>query len=104
MAYPQFQPTPGFYFQRVGELLDYSIDYSDSLSAGDVITASSWTSDQGLTLSDETFTGTTTTVWVSGGVAQFLYKVWNTVTTAGGRILIRKLRFLIRDDGLVSSS
>ena len=86
---------PAWFTQGVSEVLDYSIDWSCWLPTGDTITNSVWTSDTCITLGDESFTGTTTTVWVSGGAAHYLYLVFNTITTAGGRVISRPLRFHI---------
>jgi len=96
LAYPQFVPSPGKYSQRVNELLDYGIDWSTELPTGDTIVASTWVGDTGLTLSNESFTTTTTTVWVSGGTKNYLYRVLNTITTAGGRVAVGKLYFRIK--------
>lgn len=64
--------------------LDYGVDWSAWL-AGDMITASTWATDAGLSIEANSFTSTVTTVWVSGGTVGTSYKVTNHVTTQGGR-------------------
>lgn len=66
-------------------ILDYQIDWSSWLQGGDTISASTWTVPSGLTRTNDVFTSTTTTVWLSGGTAGQRYEVINHVTTAGGR-------------------
>ncbi len=72
-----------YYTQSPQELLDYSLDWSAALGT-ETIVASGWSA-SGVTLSNETFTSTTTTFWVTGGVAGSGYEILNTVTTSGGR-------------------
>src|ERR1700757_1289609 len=79
LAYPQEVPSPGRFSQFVTEVLDYEVDYSNELAATDVISASVWSGDAGLTLSNESFTASTSTVRVSGGAAGYVYRVTNTV-------------------------
>jgi hypothetical protein len=96
LAYPQQVPSPAHFSQFDTEVLDYENDYSGELPTGDVITASSWTADDGLTLSNPQFTASTAKVWVSGGVAGFVYRVANSVSTAGGRVMVKKLFITIK--------
>lgn len=100
LAYPPYEGAPGRYFQRVNEVLDYSVDFSGDLVDGDSIASSVWQSDVGLTLSNESHTSSATTVWVSGGDAWFVYNVVNTVTTTGGRVIAKRLVFTIKPLGL----
>jgi hypothetical protein len=51
LAYPQYEPPPGRYTQRVDEVLDYSIDWSNFLATNDTIINSTWTSGVGVTAS-----------------------------------------------------
>jgi hypothetical protein len=95
LAYPQFVPPPGLYVQDPTEVLDYQINWADFLPTGDAIASSAWTADTGLTVTTGGYTATTTTVWVSGGTARYLYRVTNTVTTTGGRTIDKVLKFKI---------
>lgn len=94
---PQFAPTPGHYAKYAADRTDYSIDWSDRIPAGDTITAQTWSGDTGLTLSDPSFTDTTTTIWVADGTPGYLYRLVNTITTAAGRVVVRKLLIRVRD-------
>jgi hypothetical protein len=96
LAYPSFTPTPARFTQRANEILDYSIDFSGWLPDGDSIASSSWACDAGLVLSNTSYTSTTTTVWVSGGLPNHIFKVANFVTTVGGRVSTRELTFVIK--------
>ena len=64
--------------------LDYGFDWSRWLGT-DTIATSAWTVPSGLVGTNEASTDTTTTVWLSGGVAGMEYRVTNAITTAGGR-------------------
>lgn len=65
--------------------LDYKIDWTPWIIAGDTIAASTFTLDTGITSDLSSFTDTTTTVWLLGGTAGRSYKVVNHVTFASGR-------------------
>lgn len=60
-------------------VLDYILDWSDWLAAGEIITASSWTMDGDATLLLNAFSDTTATVGVSGGTTTF--RLTNSITT-----------------------
>jgi len=80
-----------------GETLDYSFDWSQAL-AGDTITGSSWAlSDSSLVDDHDSFTSTSTTVWLKGGTNNANYSLTNTITTAGGRIFDQVALLLIRN-------
>jgi hypothetical protein len=66
-----------------------------ALPTGYPIKSSTWTADFGITISDACFTDTATTVWVTGGVPHYLYRMINTITTAWGRTVDRALWFKI---------
>lgn len=76
--------------------LDYGLDWSAWLEEGETITDSEWIVPGGLTLVSESFDGTTTTVWLSGGTLGQSYAVVNRVT-AGARIDDRTLRLTIKE-------
>lgn len=78
------------------ELIDYALRWWKRLDEGDTIAASEWTApDEGLTITDNTFTSDTTTVWLSGGTLGEQYDVLNRVTTAGGRVMDQTVRIRI---------
>lgn len=96
LAYPQFVPPPATYTQYSTDLLDYGIDWSDFLPTGDAIVTSTWAADPGIDIGQFAHTETSTTVWVSGGTPAHSYRVFNTVTTEGGRDTTRMLTFKIK--------
>jgi hypothetical protein len=73
-------------------VLDYTIDWSDFLNAGDTISSNTYTVDTGLTASSSTNTTTTTTVTLSGGTAGTVYTVKCSITTSASRTAIRRFR------------
>lgn len=77
--------------------LDFEVDWSQWLQASETITASGWTVPAGLTRVSDTHTGTTATVWLSGGVLGQRYTVTNEITTSGGRIDDRSLHIDVMD-------
>lgn len=79
----------GYYVKDPEAVLDYHSDWTAWLD-GDVITASTWTADPGITIETDpphaaTHDDTTTTVWLSGGTPGTVYSVTNHITTAAGR-------------------
>ena len=78
--------------------LDYQFDWGPWL-VSDTIATSTWISDSGLTIvpASDSFTDTTTTVFVSGGAAGEKYTLKNHITTAGSRIDDRSILIQIRE-------
>ena len=73
------------------EVLDYVVDWSARLSA-DTISTSSFAIDSGVAVIGVTSaTTTTTTVWLSGGVAGEITQVRARIVTAGGRTMDQTL-------------
>ena len=78
------------------ELDDWQIDWTTRGLGTDTISTSTWsvpgasegsTSDLNITSPAPTKTTTSTTVWLSGGIAGNSYLVTNTIVTSGGREL-----------------
>lgn len=83
------------------ELKDYIIDWSAEMTASnDTISASVWelpaeATAAGLAINDDTFTATTTAVWLNVPeaadqatiVGKGPFEIENTITTTGGRVL-----------------
>lgn len=76
--------------------LDYTIDWSRYLGP-DTISAAEWTVPVGLTKVSDSKTDTTTTVWLSSGIAGVDYQVMCKITTIGGRIDERTILILVRE-------
>ncbi len=83
------------------DFLDYAIDWSQWVPAGDVISTSTWSAPAALTLSSMSIgTGTntsTTYVWASGGTVGEVYTVTNRITTNNGRVEDRSIDFTMVD-------
>lgn len=87
--------------------LDYVIDWAAALQDAngdqvDFIVGSAWAvDDPALTIESSpfapSFTATTTTVWLSGGVAGTDYAVTNRITTDDGRIDDRTIRIKVQE-------
>lgn len=85
--------------QDPDETVDYVVDWSDQLDAGDTIIGTPvWTvSPSGLTVDDEDNDTTTTTVWLTAGTANTDFQVECTITTQGGRVLQGHLLIRVRE-------
>jgi hypothetical protein len=80
-----------------GDDLDYTLDWADVVVAGDPIVASVWTIPTGLTSHDESFTTSTTTVWLSGGTEGESYILTNVITTQADRIIERDVILKVKN-------
>ncbi len=67
------------------EVLDFTVDWAKPLAVGDIIETSVWTLPTGVTKGAETFTNTSTTIWLSGGTDGQNYDLLNRIVTQGGR-------------------
>lgn len=81
------------------DVVDYSIDWIHVLKAfnGDTIASASWSVPSGLNLGAQIVLGTTTSAFISGGVADQTYQVTCTITTAGGRTVRRQVLLGVRN-------
>lgn len=68
------------------EKLDYDLDWTERL-ATDTITTSTWIVPVGLVSEEETFTATSTVIWLTGGTLGASYDILNRIETVGGRIM-----------------
>jgi len=76
--------------KSVGATLDYSIDWSALVGAGENITGSTWTaSSADITIVSNTISGTTTDVFISGGRNGYFYDLLNTIVTDEARTFVR---------------
>lgn len=72
------------------EIADYSLNWAGNATQpgrtlGDVIQTSTWIVPVGLVKNSDSFTATTTTIWLSGGTEGVTYKLINRILTTGGR-------------------
>lgn len=79
------------------EVLDYKINWAKRLGS-DTIVSSTWDVPSGLTHGPpaDTFTNTTTTVWLSGGTLDAVYDITNHIVTAAGRHMDQSARLKIK--------
>ena len=68
-------------YKSPASVFDYTIDWTDELG-GDTIVTSVWAVDAGLTEDSESEATSSTTIFVSGGVAGETYQLVNTITSA----------------------
>jgi hypothetical protein len=78
------------------EVLDYSLDWSARL-VSDTISTSTWTVPAGITKNSDSNTTTTTTIWLSSGVAATAYDILNRITTAGGRTMDQTVKLKVKE-------
>ena len=91
---PTAEPVFETFVQDEQSVLDYSIDWTEMLDAGETITASAWaetptTGGSDVTLSRQTWTGAVATCFVEGGSTGASYAIENTITTSLGRSYTR---------------
>lgn len=69
------------------DILDYVVDWTRRLDAGDTISDAEFTlaTDAGLTVQSSSFTNTTATVWLINGNAGETASIRCRIDTAGGR-------------------
>ena len=69
-------------------VLDYTVDWSQWLASGDLLAASVWVVQEGITIASPspTFSDTSATIWLSGGSLWKTYRVTNRITTVDGRV------------------
>lgn len=79
------------------EVLDYGLDLVDWLPDGDSIDSDVWTPDNGITKESEMTNGTQTAIMVSGGTVGTTYALKGVVTTAEGRVLVRRIRVYVQE-------
>jgi len=65
-------------------ILDFAVDWGAWLDDDTIVTAT-WVVPAGLTMTAESHTATTHTIWLSGGAARHSYAVTSRITTSGGR-------------------
>lgn len=84
------------YQQEVGDILDYDFNWVVKLGE-DSIATSVFTLPDGLSEVSSSHDTGSATIFVSGGTAGRVYRIVNTITTAGGRKYERTIRVQITD-------
>lgn len=78
------------------EALDYGLDWTDNMVAGDTITNVQWFIPAGLTQGSSAFTNNITSIFLSGGTENQVYAIRCRITTSQGRVLERTVRLRVR--------
>jgi hypothetical protein len=77
--------------------LDYLVDWSDQIGAGDYIVSAAVSADPGITLHLQSFTSATHTIWLRGGAVNNRYKVRSKIWTQGTRVDERTITIIVRE-------
>ena len=88
------------YLKDPDEVLDYSMDWSARLPAGDTVESAVWTLPTGITQpsgKSSQLAGSVTTVWLEGGTAGSDYRVSCRVTTVADRVFERSIIIMVRN-------
>lgn len=87
------------YSKQPNDVLDYDLDYSEFLSAGDSLSnlSTAAVSPSGLTVHTPLVIGKTLKIWVQGGSAGVKYKVTVQAVTVLGRTKEDELIFRVKD-------
>lgn len=73
---------PQTFTKDPSDVLDYMFDWSDWLASGETISTYVLTVPTGITKDSESNTGTTVTIWLSGGTSGASYEIACKITTA----------------------
>lgn len=76
--------------------LDYGFDWSDWLATAETISSVFWTVPTGITNTDEDFTDTTASIWLSSGTVGTSYSVACKITTSAGRVDERTMTIRVK--------
>lgn len=76
------------------ETIDYAIDWAAVLAelGNDTIATSAWVVPAGLVRGSDGATGAARWVFLGGGVAGESHEITASITTAGGRVVVRRIR------------
>ena len=88
----------GNFTKQPVEIIDYDIDYSEWLTAGDNVQgATVEVSPVGLTVESTFINDPRVKIWVSGGTTGTTYKLTVTATTAYGRVKQDEFKVKVKD-------
>jgi len=81
------------------DILDYDIDWSRRLDAGETITNAGFVqvNDAGLTILTTSFTDSVAKVWLSGGTGGMTAELTCTINTSAGRQMDKTVPLVIAD-------
>jgi hypothetical protein len=84
-------------FKSPDDRLDYDVDFSRWLSAGDSILSVNVNATEGVTVDSFVSTGSVVKIWLSGGIDGATSHVNTTIETVGGRTKEHCFRLRIKD-------
>ena len=86
--------TGAFILKDPESVMDYTIDYSNFLAAGDTINTFSFTATSGITIdsSSKAANNKSVTVVLSGGTAGTTYTIKSTIVTANSTTAVKRFR------------
>lgn len=89
----------GTFNKQPVEVLDYDIDYSEWLTAGDNVQsiAAPLVEPAGLVVDSTFVNDPVVKIWLSGGISGTTYKITVTMTTADGRVKQDEFRVKVKD-------
>lgn len=83
------------------EVLDYQINWTkrvqSSRTPDDVIVGSTWIVPTGITKQSDSFTDTTTTIWLTGGDDGESYEFVNRIVTTEGRTMDESVTIKVKE-------
>lgn len=83
------------------EILDYQVNWEKRVQSrrtpDDTIVGSTWIVPDGITKQSDTFSDTTTTIWLSGGTDGQPYTLINRIVTTEGRTMDESVTIKIKE-------
>lgn len=88
----------GSFTKQPVEVVDYDLDYTDWLTAGDNVASAVVTVDiVGLTIDSVLINDPRVKIWISGGTDKITYKLTVTTTTDEGRVKQNEFKVKVKD-------
>lgn len=87
----------GTFTKQPADTMDYDIDYTDWLTAGDNVQSSVVAADAGITVTSTFINDPRIKIWLAGGVAGTTYKVTCTTTSADGRVRQDEFKLRVKE-------
>lgn len=91
-------PVLGSYRQQPADTLDYDVDFSDWLPAGDTIVSATAVAVPATISVTNVISSPVVKVWCPNGVNGTTYKITVTATTNDGRVKQVEFRLKVKDD------
>lgn len=79
------------------EVLDYGVDWTAWMAAGDTIDTSTWVKAGSAVIDSTAVDGLVTSVWLSGGMTGEFVRLTNRIVTTDGRTAERSLMIVIEE-------